>query len=462
MRVKVIGFVSTFGCGVPAFGVPAVIAALSLILAGRAEAQTLTPLHNFAGTTQWGDYFTNSDGAGPDTGLILSGNTLYGTTYYAGTNGNGTVFAVNSDGTGFTTLHGFTRGTGSLPNLINSDGAIPYGGLLLSGNTLYGTASYGGTNGTGTVFALNTDGTGFTILHSFTAVHPYPGPYTNSDGVNPSADLVLSGNTLYGTCYRGGTSDAGTVFALNTDGTGFAVLHSFTALSPSPAYTNSDVGGLFSGLILSGNTLYGAAYNGGSSGNGTVFALNTDGTGFTNLHSFTASASADVAGDLTNCDGDLPNGGLILSGNTLYGTAEFGGSFGIGTVFAVNTDGTGFTTLHSFTGGSDGSRPWAGLLLSGNTLYGTAGSGGTGGYGTVFSIFIQPQLSIIPSGPYVILTWPTNYAGFSYAGYTLQSTANPGPSAVWSTNSSPPVVIGGQEVVTNAISGRQQFFRLSQ
>ena len=68
--------------------------------------------------------------------------------------------------------------------------------------------------------------------------------------------------------------------------------------------------------------------------------------------------------------------GLILSGNTLYGTAVYGGSSGDGTVFAVNTDGTGFTTLHNFTatvyGQRDGAFPYAGLILSGNTLYGTA------------------------------------------------------------------------------------------
>jgi hypothetical protein len=69
----------------------------------------------------------------------------------------------------------------------------------------------------------------------------------------------------------------------------------------------------------------------------------------------------------------------------------------------------------------------------------------------------EPQLTIIPSGPYVILAWPTNYAGF-----TLQSTTNLGSSAVWSTNFSPPVIIGGENVVINAISGRQQFYRLSQ
>jgi len=232
---------------------------LSSMETNRASSQTFTTLHSFTATTQKADgSFTNSDGAGPDTSLVLSGNTLYGTTYFAGTNGWGTAFAVDTDGTGFTALHGFSAGPQvNYPIVINSDGANPSGGLVLSGTTLYGTAYFGGTNGTGTVFAFNTDGTGFRVLHSFSA----PPLGANTDGANPSADLVLAGNTLYGTCYRGGTNDAGTVLALNTDGTGFRVLHTFPAYSPSPDYTNSDGGGLFSGLILSGNTLYGAAYS---------------------------------------------------------------------------------------------------------------------------------------------------------------------------------------------------------
>jgi uncharacterized repeat protein (TIGR03803 family) len=102
------------------------------------------------------------------------------------------------------------------------------------------------------------------------------------------------------------------------------------------------------------------------------------------------------------------------------------------------------------------------LLLSGNTLYGTASWDGAYGHGTVFSIFIQPQLTMTSSGANVVLMWPTNYAGFSYAGYTLQSTTNLGSSAVWSTNSPAPVVVNGQNVATNSITGSQQFFRLSQ
>ena len=102
------------------------------------------------------------------------------------------------------------------------------------------------------------------------------------------------------------------------------------------------------------------------------------------------------------------------------------------------------------------------MILTNNTLYGTANGGGSSGNGTVFSLSFRPQLTITPSGTNVILTWATNVAGFDYTGYTLQSTANLGPPAVWSTNSPAPVVISGQNTVTNAISGPQQFFRLSQ
>src|SRR6267378_3252948 len=191
----------------------------------------------------------------------------------------------------------------------------------------------------------------FTNLYGFTG---------GNDGGAPYAGLILSGNTLYGTTTAGGSSSNGTVFAVNTDGSGFTNLHGFTG--------GNDGGAPYAGLILSGNTLYGTTAFGGSSGNGTVFAVNTDGSGFTNLHGFT-----------NGNDGGAPTAGLILSGNTLYGTTTAGGGSGNGTVFAVNTDGSGFTNLYRFTGGNDGGDPYAGLILSGNTLYGTTAGGGSSG-----------------------------------------------------------------------------------
>ncbi len=83
------------------------------------------------------------------------------------------------------------------------------------------------------------------------------------------------------------------------------------------------------------------------------------------------------------------------------------------------------------------------------------------GNGTLFSLSFTPQLAIIPSNANLILAWPTNYAGFDYTGFVLQSTTNLA-SPVWVTNCPAPIVVNGQNTVTNPISGTQQFFRLAQ
>jgi uncharacterized repeat protein (TIGR03803 family) len=476
---------------------PALVTGLGVTPTDRIVAQTFTTLHSFTPASfNSSGVITNSDGAHPSAGLTLSGNTLYGTAEEGGTSGYGTLFALNTDGEGFTNLHSFN----SSPPSGNSDGVFPQAGLVLSGNILYGTTpGGGGSSGSGTVFAVNTDGTGFASLHSFTAVPEFPSPSTNSDGAQPSASLVLSSNTLYGTAYGGGFSGLGTVFAVRTDGTAFTNLYSFAA-APYPNYYHTNRDGAFplGDLTLSGTILYGTAFDGGSSGYGAVFAVHTDGTGFTNLHSFP---------DFPYPDGANPSAGLVLSGNTLFGTALKGGSWGNGTIFAVRIDGTGFTNLHSFTyderrpfakllllgstlygttfyGGSsdngtvfavntdgtgfsnlhsfiyltDGANPHGGLILSGNTLYGTTAHGGSSGYGTVFSLSLPPpQLTIIPSGTNVILTWPT-YA----PALTLQSTTNLSSPAAWSIVSPLPVLVNGQNMVTNALSGTQKLYRLRQ
>jgi uncharacterized repeat protein (TIGR03803 family) len=282
-------------------------------------------------------------------------------------------------------------------------------------------------------------------LYSFTG---------GSDGKIPFSKLVLFNNSLFGTAPAGGDSANGTVFAVGLDGTDFTNLYSFSATPTQGPSTNSDGSIPRAGLVLSGNTLYGATVSGGSTGEGTLFKVKADGTSFTSLYSFTATSNG------TNIDGGFPGsfgGDLTLSGGTLYGPALLGGSSGKGTVFTINTDGTGFTTLHSFSGGAGGSGPTGGLLLSGNMLYGTSG-GGSSGHGTIFSISLpsnQPQLTIASSGQNVLLSWPTNSTGF-----TLQSTTNL-LSPVWTTNLPAPVILNGQYTLTNPIAGTQ-FFRLSQ
>jgi uncharacterized repeat protein (TIGR03803 family) len=372
---------------------------------------------------------TNTDGANPAGTLVLSGTTLYGTAVGGGSSTDGTVFRVNTDGSGFTNLHNFS----------GADGVTPLAGVVRSGNTLYGTTWHGGI-GAGNVFAIKTDGSGFQVLYAFT---------NNADGFGPIARLAVSGNVLYGTTQYGGSWNSGTIFAIDTDGTSFTNLHNFSARNYS---TNSDGANLQDGLTVSGGTLYGIAAYGGAAGNGTIFKLNTDGSGFSTLYNFSPAV------DYVNADGELPLGGLVLSGDTLYGTADLGGTVGDGTVFQLKTDGTGFLVLHTFAGGSDGYGP-AGVTLSENVLYGI--SFGSSGHARMFSLTLPPisgpPLGITLSAPNVILTWPTNVVGF-----TLQSTPSLTAPAVWTPVYPAPVVVNGLNTVTNPMSGGQQFYRLSQ
>ena len=274
---------------------------------------------------------------------------------------------VQLDSTGKeTVLYSFTG---------KADGAFPYAVLTrdAAGN-LYGTTQNGdlarcgsGIGCGGVVFKLDTTGKE-TVLHRFTG--------KSGDGANPDAGVIrdAAGN-LYGTTYYGGdlncgfTGGCGTVFKLDTTGKE-TVLYTFTDAA--------DGAQPFAGVIrdAAGN-LYGTTQTGGTSGNGTVFKLNSAGKE-TVLYIFTGAA-----------DGAQPFAGVIRdAAGSLYGTTQHGGAFGLGTVFKLYPTGKE-TVLYSFSGGADGSTPAAALVrdAAGN-LYGTTVLGGdpTCGCGTVFRI----------------------------------------------------------------------------
>ena len=191
-----------------------------------------------------------------------------------------------------------------------------------------GTSQYGPH---GTVFAVNTNGTGFTNYHTFGVGYNGDGD-EDYPGENVGNTLILSGGTLYGTTVRGGND--GTVFEMSTNGMGYGIVYTLGPVN---------IGDPQSKLVLSGGTLFGTTRYGGSANNGTVFAVNTNGTGYTILHSFSAIVNN------TNSDGANPLSGLVLSGGILYGTANAGGANnGNGTIFAINTNGTGFNVVHAF------------------------------------------------------------------------------------------------------------------
>ena len=365
---------------------------LLCLVPGIGVAQRYTILHQF--TNFWGQEYPNAD-------LVLAGHTLYGTT--AGFTGRGEVFKVNADGSGYTklrsldqngasaglvlsgtTLYGTTINDGAygvgtvfklqtngsdytvLKEFDGTNGAQSYGGLILSDEVLYGTTQGGGTSNSGTVFKIHTDGSSHTVLKNCTF----------EEGSVPFARLVLSGGKLYGTTYSGGGFGYGTVFKVNTDGSGYGVVKSFDG------YGGGSMP--WAGLLLIDTILCGTTAGGGSQGMGTVFRVNTVGSGFRVLKSFNGS------------DGANPRARLISAGRTLFGTTPYGGKCDFGTIFSLQIDGSAYIVLKSFTGGDGANPQQGGLLLSDATLYGTTGAGGISNCGVVFSLLLSPAMQKSP------------------------------------------------------------------
>jgi uncharacterized repeat protein (TIGR03803 family) len=227
----------------------------------------------------------------------------------------------------------------------------------------------------GVIFSVDVSGNNYSILHQFGTA--------NVDGNDPAGSLAQSGPALYGMTGSGGTSGRGTVFKVGTDGTGFAVIHSF---QNSVAHGSVPLGS----LAVSGATLYGMTATGGSEDQGTVFSMGNDGSNFKLLHSFTGGTGGD-----TN-DGARPDGDLNLVGSTLYGATPTGGADNYGTIFSISIDGSNYIQLYSFTGGpNDGKEPEGGLTYLNGQLYGTTHLGGANNDGVIFSIPVPEPSSLV-------------------------------------------------------------------
>ena len=358
---------SNFGISSRAATVVLTVFMLAVAAAPAAQGQTYSVIDNFTG----------SDGDSPQSGLTFdrAGN-LYGTTRYGGSHNAGTVFKVTRHGSSwlFTPLYSFTGGyDGS-----NPDSRVVFG----PDGSLYGTTTFGGLYRSGVVFRLRPSASACktaicpwteTVLYSFTG---------QSDGGVPEGDLVFdqAGN-IYSTTFAGGQgncvplfSGCGAVYEL-TPSQGqwtLTVLHTFTGLSDGGAPT--------SGLVFdqAGN-LYSTTYVGGAYSLGTVFELTPSGSGWTE------SVLHDFAG---GNDGANPEAGLVFdSSSNLYGVTAFGGSHIYGTAFELQASNGGFSYSILYNFGVESESPVPTLTLdSAGNLYGTAQSGGTGGVGAVFRL----------------------------------------------------------------------------
>lgn len=399
--------------------VMAIVFALTAML--TAQAQTFQILHNFT---------SGDDGALPQTGLTqdAAGN-FYATTWYGGSPANmGTVFRLSHRGSDWVlnTLYAFqgqsdggqptakvvlapdrtlysTTSTGgegpcqggcgtvfrlrpspttrnstltawneTVLNSFNdgSDGGDPWQGNLTfdqSGN-IYGTTYSGGTNNNGVIYELTSSGGGWTETTLYSAQGP-------PDGAEPIGGVVFDqlGN-LYGVFNQGGPYNAGAIYKLAPSGSSWTeqILYSFTG---------GEDGRLPTGLIIdSSGRLFGGTTWGGSNGSGAVFELTPSDGGawtFRTIYSFP-----------NGLDGPFTKLSMDAAGN-LYGTTFLDGAYGCGNVFKLTPSNGGwtYTSIHDFTGGTDGLRPQSDIVFdSSGNLYGTANQGGAYGWGVIWEI----------------------------------------------------------------------------
>ena len=284
----------------------------------NADGSSYTRLHEF------------TDAQGYDlTGKLLeaSDGKLYGTSGHNST-GNGTIYRINKNGTGFEIIYSYT-------DLAN--GYVPLGSLVEdNAGMLYGVTNYS-SPGAGVVFRMNKDGTGYTVLKTFDGAGLY----------YPATGLTISGDYLYGACTIGGPQFKGGIFRIKKDGTGYQELHIFNGASDGSNPWTAPI-------VASNGKLYGTTYAGGDNMSGTLYSIDTTGANYVILRHF-----------LDNTDGSTPYSGVIqASDGLLYGSTAFcniGGSFG-GTIYKLNLDGTGFTIMKVFSEVNEGQASLGSLV----------------------------------------------------------------------------------------------------
>ncbi len=298
-----------------------------------------------------------TDGYIPSSALVQGGDgSFYGTTSYGGANGGGTVFKITPSGAE-TVLYSFAASSSSDAIRMRPAAAL----ILGNDGNFYGTTTSGGANSKGAAFRITPSGVE-TTLYSFGA--------SSTDGSEPSAALVQSSDgNFYGTTTSGGENGAGTVFSITPSGVE-TVLYSFGGFPADGLYPNAPL------IQASDGNFYGTTTSGGADGQGTVFKITPAGMGEILLYSFGTS----------NADGTVPTGLLQGADGNFYGTTISGGEGGGGAVFKITPKGEE-SILYSFGSLSpDGITPNALIQGGDGNFYGTTRQSTGTALGTVFQI----------------------------------------------------------------------------
>ncbi len=309
--------------------------------------------------------FNGTDGANPQAGLIAdAAGDLFGTTWFGGTNGDGTVFEIPY------TNGSYASTPVTLATFNVTNGESPIGGLFAdAAGDLFGDTYNGGANGDGTLFEIPyTNG-------SYASTPTTLVSFNGADGAQPDCVMITdAAGDLFGTTVNGGANGDGTVWELPYKDGSYAGTPTTLVRFDG---TNGDEP--LAGLIAnSAGDLFGTTYTGGPGGYGTVFEIKyIDG-------SYASTPTTLVSFDGTN--GANPHASLIIdAAGDLFGTTT-GVNIGFaGTVFEVAKTGDGYAstpvTLANVT------YPTGNLTAdSAGDLFSTTAYGGPNGAGTVFEL----------------------------------------------------------------------------
>jgi uncharacterized repeat protein (TIGR03803 family) len=300
---------------------------------------------------------------------IVVDGTIFGATERGGVNNGGVIYAIESNGANYRVLHEFDAFKGP-------QGSNPLGGLTFYDDRLFGTTNRGGETGGGILYSLRTDGSDFQILHHFN------GQTGLSDGRAPVNPPIVVDRRLIGTTAGGGQfgQGQGVVYSVNPDGSDFRLLHEFAGIAGGDG---ASAGG---GLTHVGDRLYGTTSVGGATclavGCGTIYTIKPDGSEYALLH------------DFSYLDGYQASHGVAFQANRLYGVTYAGGPTDGGVAFSLNLDGSDFRVLHAFLEAPEGDTPAGPLVPFGNGLFGATISGGADDAGTIFAIAVPEPSSL--------------------------------------------------------------------
>lgn len=338
-------------------------------------------------------HLNTADGTDARSSLVEGpGGYFYGAAPQGGNFDKGTLFKIKADGSSFAVIRHCT---------VDTEGGHPVGGLVLVSDGYF----YGMTGWAGSIFRVNADGSNFSVLHRFNF---------NVEGTQPTGSLSPGKHgSLYGMTTQGGNYNQGTVFKMNVGQGAVTVLRHLNPASdgvnPLGYFTEGSEGDLYgvslenklfkiglpSGSLapmgaLGGKDgyapqgdlergldgyLYGVTSKGGLHNYGTVFKLKPDGSDFR------------VIRHLNLPDGTTPHGGLTQGRDGyLYGMAHGGGSFGFGTLFRIQPDGSNFSVIKHLDWQKGGYGRSQLVENKNGYFYGVIIQGGPTGNGIVFSM----------------------------------------------------------------------------